>query len=118
MTAAVAPRVLAAITDLGDTPDDIADRMRALNIKGRLGSCDTCPLARFIQTIPGAENALVGFNVVELKNDEPVVVLTYAAIEFRYRFDRGLYSDLIDLNVQATTSPRGGWQEQIEGGAA
>jgi hypothetical protein len=117
MTAAVAPRVIEAITDLGDTPDAIADRLRALGIKGRPGACDTSPLARFIQTIPGAGDAYAGYDTVDLRNGEAPLDLPEAAVEFGARFDRGVYLDLIDMDVQATTEPRGGWQEQIEGGA-
>jgi hypothetical protein len=110
MTTTVADRVIAAITNLGPTADDVADRLRARGIKGWQGNAGACPLARVIRAIPGAENALVAPRTVYLGYGA-YVYLTPGTETVRRWFDRGVYLDLID------SRPAGTWQEQIEGGA-
>lgn len=87
------------LAELGDTADDVADRLRALGIKGERGVGEHCPIANLLHS-NGYEGAEVdtdtiypegSFGDVEVDAPEPVE-------EFIRRFDDGVYLDLIVVN--------------------
>ena len=82
-----------ALAQLPDTADGIADRMRALDIKGCQDMGGHCPLARWLER-EGFEEA-----IVERRNATAKgyfwVEMPQAAREFVDRFDDGVYLDLV-----------------------
>lgn len=88
------------LADLGDTPDAVADRLRALDIKGRQHRACQCVLAQYINSnIPGKDYAWVhlGKRAVISFGDSTRIPLPPPVAEFARRFDRGVYLDLIEV---------------------
>lgn len=94
MTAPATPleRLERALAELGAlTPDGIADRMRALGIKGVPGDDCTCPIAEYLRRTDQRGVSVGGWIITE-----DVYMTTPAMIaEFIERFDRGVYMDLV-----------------------
>jgi hypothetical protein len=95
-------QVTAALTapGFGPTADDVADRLRALEIKGMSKDCSRCPIAVYLRQLPDLAGEL--FEV----DTERVTILTGHGIVaevpmpepmswFVQRFDHGVYLDLV-----------------------
>jgi hypothetical protein len=100
-------RVRQLLIDLGDTPDAVADRLRALEIKGQCGQPRRCPIANYVRSrMPeevGAVSAIPS-RVRVLRGEAPIsrwggTVTTEAVYVFIRRFDRGVYLDLIEVSA-------------------
>ncbi len=92
-------RITELLTGLGDTADAVADRLRALGIKGpRWDSC-RCPVAKLLHT-NGYPNVEVdnGWTWPDgsLDNLIPEVRTPAAVGEFIQHFDKGDYLDLVE----------------------
>lgn len=90
-----------ALAELPDTADGIADRMRALGIKGFCGDAYNCPVANWLlRPGSGFAGASVGDVRIEVCDadsgfeDEPTPP---AVAEFVRRFDAGVYLDLVEV---------------------
>lgn len=95
----IAAQVTAALTQLGDTPDQVADELYAKEIKGFRGCPGSCPVARFVCTLDGVAYAEVTEESAWLMPDEGEtacrVTLPGPVTEFVVNFDQGVYSDLV-----------------------
>jgi hypothetical protein len=91
------------LADLGDTADAVADRLRALEIKGRRKEPCACPIANYLLSKTDAVEVSViqarsrfiiltpiGSRWQRVPNPEPVG-------EFLKRFDQGVYLDLVEV---------------------
>lgn len=104
MTAAdVSARVTAALAELGDTPDAVADRLRALDCKGSRGSESMCPVALYLARIDGRWVAEITTSAWVQYDDAAGELTQYVDValpdpveRFVYRFDTGVYLDLCD----------------------
>jgi hypothetical protein len=76
----VKTRVTAALAELGDTRDAVADRLRALNIKGYRNDENLCPIALYLARIDQ------GWVVEVLKG----------GVYIDDGDERGIYLDLVD----------------------
>lgn len=87
-----------ALAELPDTADGIADKMRALGIKGTQEHGDSCPLANWLKSrgfaIPwfGSLWVTVWDGIEHRECDTPD-----GASEFVRRFDAGVYLDLVEV---------------------
>jgi hypothetical protein len=94
-----------AIDELGLTADDVAGRLRALEIKGERMNENTCPLAVYLLRLDGVAGAEVNEEDAFLYpagNATPVVVqLSDAAKDFLHWFDLGIYLDLVQNDTTA-----------------
>ncbi len=90
------------LAELGDTADAVADRLRALGIKGIPGDACWCPVASYLKR-NGYEAVAVsmsdwgcalsveqGYGAIDGDTPGPVV-------EFIARFDEGVYLDLVEV---------------------
>lgn len=102
-TAAVAE----LLAGLGDTPDAVADTLRARGIKGVPGDCERCAVATLIRRetglgaqvclYPTPEGEVTGTAYLRTGPDDEVrVALPDAAARFARRFDEGVYLDLVE----------------------
>jgi hypothetical protein len=92
-----ARRAVRLLTDLGSTGDAIADRLRALGIKGAQCFAGNCPLATYLATHGIA--AFVSCDELSVPVTDNVFVrlaVPAAAAVFIKNFDRGVYLDLVD----------------------
>lgn len=95
-----ADRLADLLHSLGDNADAIADRLRALEIKGLRKDCATCPLAEFLRHVGGYDEAYVGdAAITAYRANEPraEVVPPPAVVAFIERFDKGVYLDLVEV---------------------
>lgn len=100
--------VLDLLTALGDTPDAVADRLLALDIRGtKQAACD-CPLANYLtrNLWDGAYVSIGGYGTVcvdnEIGNNPVIVELPQACHTFVLRFDRtDIYDRLVAAEVTA-----------------
>lgn len=97
-------RAAAALAELGATPDAVADRLRALEIKGWRGSESMCPVAVYLARLDESwvaevleEQVWIGISDDEITPIE--VDLADPVSLFVRRFDRGVYLDLADGSV-------------------
>lgn len=92
-------QVTATLNALGDTPDAIADRLRALGIKGRRIGARHCPIAQLLNTLDGVSNAAVFDDSISFSKSGGwgAALPTSAAVEFIRRFDQGVYLDLVEV---------------------
>lgn len=98
MTAATV-RVEQLLAELGDTADAVADRLRALEIKGVRGSDCNCPVAEYLKRagltdVSVGDWIFTGQDADEL--DTPQVIR-----DFIERFDKGVYLDLVEAVADA-----------------
>lgn len=99
-----ARRAVQLLVDLGATADKMADRLRALGIRGAQCFSNACPLGVYLET--NGVTAYVSREeiTVPVTDDTFVSVDVPAAVAtFVTRFDGGVYLDLIDpeLNLLA-----------------
>lgn len=95
-------RAATALAALGDTPDAIADRLRALGIKGWRGSESTCPIAVYLARVDQTWSTEVVERTVLISDDEITTVevdVPEPVSLFVRRFDKGVYLDLADGQV-------------------
>jgi hypothetical protein len=90
------------LADLGDTADAIADRLRALGIKGRARQACHCPVANYIERQSAYTGASVSRDLVlavdpDLNYEALEVPTPDAVAEFVRRFDDGVYLDLVEV---------------------
>ncbi len=88
------------LADLGDTADAVADRLRALGIKGKHRHSYECPVAKLLHAngYPDVEvdngwtwpDGSTDNAIPEVANPAPVG-------EFIQRFDAGVYLDLVEV---------------------
>lgn len=88
-----------ALAGLPDTADGIADRMRALGIKGKQLKSGCCPIANWLKT-EGFTHASVGQTACLGRRGSATtedVRSPRAVAEFVRRFDAGVYLDLVEV---------------------
>ena len=123
-------KILIYLETLGDTPDEIAESLRAAGIKGVPGDGYCCPIVVGIYENMNTWPGLL-FNVVNGKpkegeepnfrggltfNDSQIMdpPSTPAAVEFATRFDWGEYPDLVDHELKQMPSyERGSWVRMV-----
>jgi len=101
-TVNITAQVETTLAELGDTPDAIADRLRALGIKGRQHSMRFCPIARLIEPLNGVEFVEVDGRYAFLSPDIDTtdwVWLPQPVREFVSWFDDGVYLDLAEVQA-------------------
>ena len=86
------------LAELPDTADGIADRMRALGIKGRKGGACECPLANYLKDRGLPDVAVARYYARAFKGGVTEAEMPPAASEFVYRFDHGVYLDLVEVD--------------------
>lgn len=86
------------LNDLGNTSEDVANRLRELGIKGRPGSAFHCPIARYLKTefswatvSPG----VIRINFIDMKP------MPEHVRQFIRDFDSDLYPDLIETEPES-----------------
>lgn len=89
------------LADLGDTADAVADRLRALGIKGKQAWACACPVANYLVR-NGYEGAVFSAEEYAIPNPDDVWnVLTGRTPQpvglFIDRFDEGVYLDLVEV---------------------
>jgi hypothetical protein len=100
-------QIVSTLNQLGPTADEVADRIRALGIKGRRHSPERCPIANLLTSIPGVMIAEVLEADVEIfvSEDEGTDVIEIpvpdAVSDFIVQFDRGVHLDLVDTAAVA-----------------
>lgn len=89
-------RVSRELIELGRTADEIADRLRALEIKGVLSNPCRCPVAQFMARL-GVPNSVVSRSQIEFGRgrDWHIITTPGAVAAFLRNFDRGVYLDLV-----------------------
>jgi hypothetical protein len=100
-TETITTRVTRTLDELGHSADDVADRLRALGIKGQaLAHC--CPIANLLRQL----DCVISVDVLEIfagvlgddgrdiQVDVPEAVSTFIA-----RFDAGVYLDLVEVTA-------------------
>jgi hypothetical protein len=98
-TATITTRLTRTL-QLGHTSDDVADRLRALNIKGRRHMPHQCAIANLLLR----QDQVVAVEVLEAVAEvflagctEPVEIpVPEPTSEFIVDFDRGVHLDLVD----------------------
>lgn len=95
MTAADLTNMLAA---LGDTPDAVADQLRALGIKGGQSDYCGCPIANYL--LQSGAYTCVFVAPSEILADADMVQTPMPIAAFIGRFDVGDYPDLIDITQE------------------
>ena len=86
-----------ALAELPDTADGIADRMRALGIKGKRHYITCCPLATFLRD-KGIRGAVIDGMEASIRGVDDFTPLTGSQAEFVRRFDAGVYLDLVEVD--------------------
>lgn len=97
MTAPTAERVAELLAELGDTPDAVADKLRALGVKGYRNDCGACPIAAYLAV--GTDYAGIevsGYSV--FVDDVRATGLPQSVAGFIRSFDRGVYLDLVEAS--------------------
>jgi hypothetical protein len=89
------PSIPEALNFLGSSVGEIAESLKALNIKGRAYYPPFCVLAQYLKKL-GYSNAMVGAKHVYLGRNNPVYQLPDHVYEFRNRFDQGFYPYLLE----------------------
>ena len=86
------------LNQLGPTPDAVADRLRALGIKGN-GSCGPIEayLYRYADGISSVRMGLSTLSFRTLNDVECSITLPTPVIFFLSRLERGVYLDLCEL---------------------
>ena len=91
-----------ALADLGGTPDEVAESLRRLGIKGKRKSGETCPLAYFIaakfgDVVTYAEVDTCGVEIEIDRGNADLRWVDFASPceQFVVRFDKGEYPDLV-----------------------
>lgn len=94
-------RTARRLDELGPTADDVADKLRALGIKGELEHSNACPVANYL----GRDTTLTGVEVLETVAEvwvgHPDLAVKFEVpvpppVEmFIRRFDAGVYLDLV-----------------------
>jgi hypothetical protein len=85
-----------ALSELPDTPDGIADRMRALGIKGERVSVTRCPVAKYLTGL-GFKGVVVNQYYVRTGPPEEAVPTPPALAGFIQRLLDGVYLDLVEV---------------------
>jgi hypothetical protein len=91
------------LDQLGNTPDAVADRLRALNVKGARIACGPCPIEIYLLCSDlNPAQVVVGDTYATLDFGDPVdqrvnVRLPAAVTAFIHRFDDGVYLDLVGI---------------------
>lgn len=82
---------------LGDGSPKIADTLESLGIKGRVGSPNDCPIARYLRS-KGFTCASVSSRKIEARADRGWhdMVTPEPVRQFLFEFDRGLFPTLQD----------------------
>lgn len=96
MTAADLADMLAT---LGDTPDAVADQLRALGIKGGQSDYCGCPIARYL--LQSGAYTCVFVAPSEILADADMIQTPMPIALFIGRFDVGDYPDLAQVEVEA-----------------
>lgn len=92
------------LAELGDTADAVADRLRALGVKGQRAMSQHCPIANYVRAnAPGLSRVRVLPTAVKFRRDgAPIsawqwVVTPDAVHKFANNFDAGVYLDLMEV---------------------
>ena len=109
-------RVNKLLNMLGDSPEKVADTLRKKNIKGRIGSRSSCPIANYLHRYhPGrvsVSQLMARFYEKSGGTERQMqIYLPDQLRDFVGRFDAGEYPDLIewnsayrDMNVQVSVN--------------
>ncbi len=88
------------LTALGDTKEAVRANLAAQGIKGVRCNSHNCPLARVVQTVPGATDSSVGTSNITVFVPHSVetihCAMPPACIEFIRDFDTHNYSELTE----------------------
>lgn len=93
------------LADLGGTADAVADRLRALGIKGTRHDGCSCPIANLLRSngCGTSELEVSNYHVYPtgslIPNDQEVPQLPPPVTQFIRRFDEGVYLDLVATAV-------------------
>ncbi len=89
-------QMLTALAELGATADEVADRLRALGIRGTRGHICQCPIAVYIRTRLGVRPAVSREFVEWAAWPTWQQVATPPVVRaFLRHYDRGVYLDLV-----------------------
>jgi hypothetical protein len=92
-----------SLSQLGDSPEAVAQRLTSYGVRGRPGHADDCALARFCHVLVASEPSVSGTAVLAryVKLSRPglrpplFIPLTEALRAFVTGFDQGRYPDLV-----------------------
>jgi hypothetical protein len=110
--------ILKLLTDLGETPTQIAESLRAKEIQGRVGDEYECPLVWYLRDQEGIEFVIVdnesitwsddamGDNEQRIKTSEPIA-------QFIEQFDDGEFPELIE-DYEDDDSEGDDWEDSDE----
>jgi len=94
-----ARRAVQLLAELGDTADAVADRLRALEIKGAQCFSNVCPLSLYLERRGVVAYVSCEQVTVAIGSAKAFASMPKQAGEFVLRFDGGLYLDLIDAEL-------------------
>ena len=93
------------LAELGDTPDAVADSLRAKGIKGKRNKVQCCPVANYIRSnAQGLSFVCVVRRTVGFMAEDQAIstrqwtATTNAVETFTRRFDEGVYLDLEEVD--------------------
>lgn len=89
-------RALRLLHALGTTADQVADRLRALGIKGKLDVAAGCPIANYLEVNSTPSSVDVEWFSLVGDPTETHHKMPPAAALFIRRFDDGVYLDLVE----------------------
>ncbi|HET6963493.1 MAG TPA: hypothetical protein VFH58_01900 [Acidimicrobiales bacterium] len=99
--------VTGCLSDLGDSPQGVADRLRSYGVTGLPGRADDCPMARYLRAVIGSERTVGRVGVLEQRLRVTrrglrlpfSVTLPPAVRSFVRSFDEGHFPELVDRTV-------------------
>lgn len=89
------------LRELGDTPEKVAGTLRQANVRGKIDSVTSCPVAKYLKSRLGRTYTVgVGLNYVDVWADlgekkTASVELPESVKQFIRNFDAGRYPDLV-----------------------
>jgi hypothetical protein len=88
-----------ALADLGETEEEVYQKLKNLKIKGTPRKGGFCPLANYLSQITGVGMCVGCQTVADYNYTINPVPLSCAAYVFRVKFDSLEYMDLIEGNT-------------------
>ncbi len=96
--------VTGCLSDLGDSPQGVAARLRSYGMTGMPGRADACPMARYLRAVIGSERTIGRVGVLEQRLRVTrrglhlpfSIPLPLAIRSFVQSFDEGQFPELVD----------------------
>lgn len=92
--------ILFELAQLGNTPDEVAHRLSVRGFVGTPGECDTCPVARYLESTFGRYSRATAAEAEVFHEDAPhgyvAVETPRPVLHFIVKFDEGDYPNLIE----------------------